>query len=131
MNASIQWQEIAAVDLLHRPQIQELRNLERDNGAGDPSITLELLGILSSDLDAYAVQFEDAISVGDYERAGKVAHAIKGAAQTGGLKRLEHLAHVLESEARAGKNAFLIEAAPGLIRIISDSIQAFESEIKA
>ena len=130
MNFQEQWERIAAKELLHRPQIEELKALERHSTSEAMSVIAELVKVLSADLQTYAQDWENAITEADFDRARQVAHALKGASQTGGLKRLEELAHYLEKDAAEQEGQFGRWMGGRIYDVINLSICEINKEIR-
>ena len=96
------WEQIANEPVLDTDAIDRLRSLNCSNPPGSKSILQELHEILRKDLATYDAKYRAACAEKSIHNARQMAHAIKGASQTAGFRRLEILAGHLEEEAIGG-----------------------------
>lgn len=115
----------AAVSLLDRQCIDEIRYIERATGRND--VLSGFVAMLERNLAGFPGTFGDCLARGDAAGAARAAHTLKGACRQLGARALGDLFAEIEASAKAGDYADAQRRFDGGAGLIEHSLQALRA----
>lgn len=115
----------AAVSLLDRQCIDEIRYIERATGRND--VLSGFVAMLERNVASFPGAFGDCLARGDAAGAARAAHTLKGACRQLGARALGDLFAEIEASARSGDYADAQRRFDGGAALIEQSLQALRT----
>jgi HPt (histidine-containing phosphotransfer) domain-containing protein len=115
----------AAVSLLDRQCIDEIRYIERATGRND--VLSGFVAMLERNVASFPGAFGDCLARGDAPGAARAAHTLKGACRQLGARALGDLFAEIEASAKAGDYADAQRRFDGGAGLIEQSLRALRT----
>ena len=110
-------------DVLDQSVLDELLSFADD---GDPELLLDLINMFLDDGPSKVQAVQEGIAAGDFDKAERAAHSLKGSSGNLGAVRVQDVAESLQVAGRSRDQA----SVDGLVDSLVSSLDAAEAELR-